>query len=193
MPNVSIRFLLILGYAVTLAAIAYVLERVARHAHRRSLRIRTVGFTYHPERDIWRCPEEQHLFPVFTDWTKKSVVYQAPASACNACKRKHACTDSDDGRRVERRLSDDLEYGMQRFHRVLSITLLTLASVLMVIDLFQPAGVYPRIGLAVILVLSLISLQRLFHTLLRPSHEGRQSIPEDPSRQFPREIRSSEK
>ncbi len=181
MPDASIRFLLILAYAAMLALIAYVLERVARHAHRRSLRMRTVGFTYHPERDIWRCPEEQHLFPVFTDWTKKSVVYQASASTCNACKRKHACTDSNDGRRVERRLSEDLEYGMQRFHRVLSITLLTLASVLMVIDLFQPASVYPRIGSAVILMLFLISLQRLWHSLRHPSHGGGENTPE---RQF---------
>ena len=182
MPDASIRFLLILAYAAMLALIAYVLERVARHAHRRSQRIRTVGFTYHPDRDIWRCPEEQHLFPVFTDWAKKSVVYQAPASACNACKRKHACTDSNDGRRVERRLSEDLEYGMQRFHRVLSVTLLTLASVLMAIDLFEPAGIYPRIGLAVILILSLILVHRLLHSLLHPSHDGGQRSPEHPMR-----------
>jgi hypothetical protein len=47
-----------LGYAVFLALIALLLELAARHAHRRSLSISTVGFTYHPDRDIWRCPEE---------------------------------------------------------------------------------------------------------------------------------------
>ena len=178
MPDVSIKFLLMLGYAVILAGIAFLLERVARHTHKRSWRIRTVGFTYHPDRDIWRCPEEQFLFPVFTDGAKKTVVYQAPAPTCNACKRKHSCTDSNDGRQVERRLSDDLEFGMQRFHRVLSITLLTLSSVLLVIDLFEPAGVYPRIALAITLALSLYSLQRLLHSLLHPSHEDGSMSPE---------------
>lgn len=171
MPDVSIKFVLMLGYAVVLAGIAFLLERAARHAHKRSLRISTVGFTYHPERDIWRCPEEQFLFPAFRDRAKETVVYQAPASTCNSCKRKHACTDSNNGRRVEKRMSDDLQFGMQRFHRVLSITLLTLSSVLLIVDLFEPAGVYPRIALTIILVLSLYSLQRLLHSLLQPPHE----------------------
>jgi hypothetical protein len=177
MPDVSVKFVLMLSYAVTLAGVALLLERAARHTHKRSLRISTVGFTYHPDRDIWRCPEEQHLFPVFTDWTKKTVVYQAPASACNACKRKESCTDSNDGRRVERRLSGDLEYGMQRFHRVFSITLLVLASLLLIIDMFQPAGIYPRIGLTAVLLVFLTFLQRLVRSLLQPSHSALESIP----------------
>lgn len=176
MPDVSVKFVLMLSYAVVLAVVAFLLERAARHTHKRSLRISTVGFTYHPDRDIWRCPEEQHLFPVFTDWTKKTVVYQAPASACNACKRKESCTDSNDGRRVERRLSGNLEYGMQRFHRVFSITLLVLASLLLVIDMFQPAGIYPRIGLTVVLLVFLTSLQRLVRSLLHPSPSALESI-----------------
>lgn len=194
MPDVSIRFLLMLGYAVVLAGIAFLLERAARHTHKRSLRISTVGFTYHPDRDIWRCPEEQFLFPVFTDWAKKTVVYQAPASTCNVCKRKHACTDSNDGRRVERRSSDDLEFGMQRFHRVISITLLTLSSVLLIIDLFEPAGVYPRIALVIILTLSLFSLQRLLHSLFQPSHEDGSTSQEHQLHKLSREMpRSSGK
>jgi hypothetical protein len=183
-----------LGYSVILAGIAFFLERAARHTHKRSLRISTVGFTYHPDRDIWRCPEEQFLFPVFTEWAKKTGVYQAPASTCNACKRKHACTDSNDGRRVERRSSDDLEFGMQRFHRVISITLLTLSSVLLIIDLFEPAGVYPRIALAIILTLSLFSLQRLLHSLFHPSHEDGSMSPGHQLHKLSREMpRSSDK
>ena len=170
MPYVSLRFLLMLGYAVMLAGVAFLLERTARHAHRRSLRISTVGFTYHPERDIWHCPEEQHLFPVFTDWSRNTVVYQAQASTCNACKRKEACTDSNEGRQIERHLSDDLEYGMQRFHRVLSITLLILASSILIIDLFEPAGLLPRISLVVVLMMFLISLKHLVRSLLDSSH-----------------------
>jgi heme A synthase len=193
-PHVSIEFVLMLSYAVILAGAAFLLERLARHAHKRSLRISTVGFTYHPDRDIWRCPEKQHLFPVFTDFTKKTIIYQAPASACNACKRKEACTDSKDGRQVERQTSEDLEYGMQRFHRVFSITLLVLASLLLVIDMFEPAGIYPRIGLTVVLLMFLISLQRLVRSLLHPSPSTLESIPGHGEPQLmPNKIRTSDK
>jgi hypothetical protein len=133
-----------LGYAVLLAAVALLLELMARHAHRRSLNISTAGFTYHPDRDIWKCPEEQHLFPVFSDWSKKTVVYRAPASTCNACKKKAACTDSNNGREIERKTSSGLEYGMQRFHRAMSVTLLALASLILLIEFFRVGGVYPR-------------------------------------------------
>ena len=54
MSPISIEFLLMLGYAVFLALIALILEFAARHAHRRSLSMRTAGFTYHSERDVWQ-------------------------------------------------------------------------------------------------------------------------------------------
>lgn len=65
MDNISSECLLMFGYALLLAAIALMLEWVAGHAHRRAVGISTRGFTYHPDRDLWRCPKDQHLFPVF--------------------------------------------------------------------------------------------------------------------------------
>lgn len=79
-------------------------------AHRRSLSTSTIGFTYPPERDIWRCPQDQHLFPVFSDHVKGVIVYRAPAAACNTCKSKAACTTSDRGREIERK---DLNPGIR--------------------------------------------------------------------------------
>jgi hypothetical protein len=58
MPHVSFEFVFALAYAIFLAVLAFLLELAARHAHRRSLTVTTIGFTYHPERDIWRCPED---------------------------------------------------------------------------------------------------------------------------------------
>lgn len=144
MPNVSIEFILMLGYAVFLAVVALLLELAARHAHRRSLSTSTVGFTYHPERDIWRCPEDQHLFPIFSDHAKGVTVYRAPASACNVCVSKAACTDSDRGREIARTSSSSLEFGMQRFHRAFSLTLLVLALLILCVEFFRVAGLYPR-------------------------------------------------
>ncbi len=165
MPRVSLEFILMLGYAIFLALIALLLELAARHAHRRSLSISTVGFTYHADRDIWRCPEEQHLFPVFADAAKGTVVYRAPASACNACRSKPGCTDSNKGREIERKNTSGLQYGMQRFHRAMSVTLLVLASLVLVVEFFRATGLYPRAMLAAVLTLFSMVVLRLSRVL----------------------------
>ena len=159
--GISMEFILMLGYAIFLAFIALILEFAARHAHRRSQSMRTAGFTYHAERDVWRCPEDQHLFPVFSDPVKRVTVYRAPSPACNACKSKPACTDSDTGREIERRNLNGLEYGMQRFHRAFSLTLLVLASLILVIEFCRCSGLYPRAILACAFTLFCGTLWRL--------------------------------
>lgn len=161
MQAVSLEFMLMLGYAVLLGVVALLLEFAARHAHRRSLSMSTTGFTYHADKDMWRCPEFQHLFPVFVDHAKGSVIYRAPASACNACRCKSHCTDSNNGREIERKTTGDLQYGMQRFHRAMSVTLLVLASLILVVELFRDDAVYTRIVLAGVLVLFCAVVLRL--------------------------------
>jgi len=152
MAGVSLECFLMLAYALALALIALLLEWIAGHAHRRSLRVSTVGFTYHADRDIWRCPRDQHLFRVFSDSVRGTVIYRAPASACNACPSKAACTDSSHGREIEGNLAD-VEHGMKRFHRAFSFTLLVLASVILVIELFRSDGIYARTVLIIVLIL----------------------------------------
>src|SRR5215469_3778724 len=137
MAGVSLECILMWGYAVSLGLLALVLEWVAGHANKRSMGIATTGFTYHPEKDIWRCPKDQHLFPIFSDQARGVVVYRAPASACNACPSKAACTDSSHGRKIERRTLGDVEHGMKKFHRAMSLTLLALASLILVVELFR--------------------------------------------------------
>jgi heme A synthase len=145
---------------------ALLLEFAARHAHRRSLSISTTGFTYYAEKDMWRCPEFQHLFPVFVDHAKGSVIYRAPASTCNACRCKSHCTDSDNGREIERKNTGDLQYGMQRFHRAMSVTLFVLASLILIVEIFRDNAFYPRIVLAGVLVMFCMVLMRLSRALL---------------------------
>lgn len=163
----SVEYLLMLGYAVFLAFLALILEFAARHAHRRSQSMRTAGFTYHAERDVWRCPEDQHLFPVFSDPEKRLTVYRASAHACNACKSKPACTDSDAGREIERRDLHGLEYGMQRFHRVFSLTLLVLALLILAIEFCRSSGPYPRAILACAFVTFCGTIWRLSRELCK--------------------------
>ena len=169
MYGVSIEFVLYLGYALFLALIALLLELVAGHAHRRSATASTIGFTYHPDLDVWDCPQDKHLFPVFSDSVKKTVTYRAPAEICNACPSKAACTDSNNGRTIERRSVESLQYGMQRFHRAISLTLLTLATLILAIEVYRTPAFYPRAVLIVVLFLFGLLGSRLFATL-SPEH-----------------------
>ena len=165
MAGASLECILMLAYALSLGLIALLLEWVAGHAHRRSLRASTGGFTYHPDRDIWSCPRDQHLFPVFSDSVRGKVIYRASASACNTCPSKAACTDSSNGREIERNLSD-VEYGMKRFHRGISLTLLVLASLILIVELFRAGGVYPRLVLAMALLAFCAFIRRLIEQLV---------------------------
>jgi heme A synthase len=175
MPRVPLECILMLGYAVSLALIALVLEWLAHHAQRRSLGLSTAGFTYHPDRDIWRCPEDQRLLPVFSDSVRRTVTYRAPAAACNACPSKAACTDSSQGREIERSDLSGLEHGMKRFHRALSLTLLVLASVILVVELVRTRDLYPRIVLAATLTLFCLLIQHLSAKLSQSTQDSQSS------------------
>ena len=176
MAAIPLEFVLMLGYSVSLAFIALLLELAARHAHRRSLRVSTAGFTYHPDRDIWRCPQDQHLFPIFSDSAKGVVIYRAPASACNSCRNKAACTDSDHGRQIELRDPNGLQFGMQRFHRAVSLTLLVLASLILTVELLRANGLYLRIALTSVLMLFCLIVQRLYRNLTRSTPDRSQLL-----------------
>lgn len=161
MAGVSVEFMLMLGYALALALIVLLLELAAGHARRRSLGVSTAGFTYHPGQDFWRCPQDQHLFPIFSDSQKGITIYRAPADACNSCMSKAACTDSSGGRQIERNDLSDVGSRMARFHRALSLTLLVLASLILIVELFRTGSPYPRVLLALALVLFCTFIVRL--------------------------------
>ncbi len=168
MAGFSMELVLAMGYAVFLAVAAFVLEIMARHMHQRSLRISTVGFTYHADRDIWSCPRDQHLFPIFSDANHGKVIYRAPASACNSCRSKAACTDSTTGREITRMTNESVESGMLRFHRCFSLMLLALAGLIVIVELFRSHASHPRVVLAGMLLLLFVVGLRL-STVIRVS------------------------
>jgi hypothetical protein len=59
-------------------------------------------FTYDAEADAYRCPEGQTLLVRKHKHTERKRVYQAPATACNACPLKARCTRSAKGRQLTR-------------------------------------------------------------------------------------------
>jgi hypothetical protein len=163
----SHEWVVMLGYAVFLAVIALLLEWAARHTHRRSFAASAAGFTYHSARDVWSCPRNQPLFPIASSPEKGLVIYRAAADTCNSCESKAACTDSSDGREIERRDSQGLEFAMKRFHRAMSLTLLALGGIILTVALLQADALVPRIALATVLAVFCLSAQRVAMSLSR--------------------------
>ena len=137
MTTVGSETALALGYVAFLAAVAAVLEIIARHVHRRSERSSTAGFTFRHQFDAWECPDGRLLHREPTDTLLKVVRYRAPAHHCNGCVFKFRCTDSDDGRVIEHRLQSWIESGLYRFHRAMSVALLVLAEMILALELFR--------------------------------------------------------
>jgi transposase len=73
-------------------------------------------FTYDPERDEYRCPEGQALRRKTAKYTEGVVVYRADAAICNACPLKAACTESSQGRQVQRSLNVEYLDRVRAYH-----------------------------------------------------------------------------
>ena len=125
------------GYALFLLALAAGLDVLARHSHRRSERYRTAGFRYHEHLDAWECPEGQHLWLHEHDHERRLLRYRGKPQICNACPRKHACTDSDDGREIVRFLDEWPRLEAGRFHRGLGAMLVGLAALIAIAALIR--------------------------------------------------------
>jgi hypothetical protein len=130
----SAEVLLAASYAAFLTGAAFVLEWLSAHTHRRALRYRTAGFEYDADRDHWRCPEGEHLWPYELDTELRIVRYRARAHVCNACPSKHRCTDSDTGREIIRPLDPWPHSEAGRFHRVIALVLVTLSLLVLVVE-----------------------------------------------------------
>jgi hypothetical protein len=132
--GVHLEVVLAGSYAIFLVAVAFALEIVARHSHKRSERYRNSGFVYFEKMDLWECPAGRQLLRSGTDHQRRIVHYRAPAETCNACSLKKNCTDSEEGRLLENRLDSWLESELRRFHRGISLVLLLLATILLVAE-----------------------------------------------------------
>ena len=143
------------GYAALLIVGAFVLEWLSAHTHRRSLRYRTAGFTYHEQHDHWECPEGQQLWPHEFDRERRLVRYRAKAHICNGCPLKGACTDSDDGREIVRPIDPWPHSEAGRFHRGLSLMLVALALLVIVVGAARNHGAADAGGLLALLVAAL--------------------------------------
>jgi hypothetical protein len=153
--QLHIEVALAVGYAGFLIVVASGLEWFGRHSHRRSGQFRTAGFKYHGHLDVWECPCGTHLHPHYRDPVREVVRYRAPAHTCNACARKNDCTDSDHGREIIHSFEPWIETQAGKFYRVLSLTLLFLAALIVIAEMFRyptlPEVLLPGSVLALVL------------------------------------------
>ena len=165
------------GYAAFLIVVASGLELFGRHSHRRSGQFRTAGFRYHGKLDVWECPSGHHLHPHYRDPVREVVRYRAPAHTCNACARKNECTDSDHGREIIHSSESWIETEAGKFHRVLSLTLLLLAALIVIAEMFRfpslPEVLLPGSVLALVLARGLSLTREL---LAGQNRDGSESV-----------------
>lgn len=167
MQGIDVQVQLASGYAIFLAFVAASLELAARHSHQRTRKIPIVGFSYHPELDIWKCPTGKHLYRTEVALESSAVRYRAQSHHCNTCPIKSRCTDSDEGRVIEVQADSWLQSELRKFHRGLSVTLLVLADLILVLTMLRQNNIREQL----ILILPFLCITgagfRIFSRILR--------------------------
>ncbi len=77
-----------------------------RDANKRDPLFDRSAFTYDAALDSYRCPRGETLRVVGHSYTERTIRYQAPAAACNACPLKADCTTGRHGRQVYRNFDE---------------------------------------------------------------------------------------
>lgn len=170
--------LLAIIYAIFLIAVAAGLEWVAKRAHQRSDQYHTGSFRFHRDRDVWECPVGLVLIRSEIDHEHGVVRYRAPAHTCNSCQIKTRCTHSDRGREIVVPIDPWVQSAALRLQRGISLVLVTLAALILTIELFRHRQ---QAGQWILLLLLLLTLMRLV-TLVRRAL-GEQSTHPSPSAQ----------
>lgn len=171
--GVHVEVLLAAAYALFLAGVAFLLELLARHSHRRSEHYRNSGFTYRRKMDLWECPAGRELLRIETDYKRRVVHYRAPAHVCNACSLKSNCTDSDEGRVLESRLDAWVESELRKFHRGISLVLLLLAMILLLAESARHDGFRDLLIVGALLVPVTVAETKLFASFLTRADDAR--------------------
>src|SRR5215472_16553814 len=169
--GIHTEVLLAASYTIFLASVAFALELLARHSHKRTEHYRNSGFVYRHKMDLWECPAGRQLTRIEVDYTHQIVRYRAPADACNACSRKINCTDSDEGRVLESHLDSWLESELRIFHRGISLVLVLLATMILLAEMARHAAPRELLIAFTLLIPVSIAETKLFVSLM--THQQR--------------------
>lgn len=163
--GLHVEVVLALVYASFLVTLALVLELLARRSQRRAEDYRSSGFSYFRDLDYFECPAGHQLIQLERDHHRRTTSYRAPASTCNSCSLKLNCTDSEEGRVLEKRWDAWLESEIRRFHRGISFTLLFLATMLLIGEYFRYSRPSDRQALALFILMLGFALFKLLPSL----------------------------
>ena len=170
LDGIHIEVLLAASYTAFLVGVAFVLEWLARHSHRRAEHYRNSGFVYRQSLDLWDCPAGRQLTLIEVDYEHRIVRYRAPARACNSCSLKINCTDSDEGRLLESRLDSWLESELRKFHRGISLVLLFLATTILLIEMARHAAPREVLVIVILLLPICVAETKLFTSFFNQRH-----------------------
>jgi len=130
----------IVGYVAVVLAGARLCEALAKMHFARARRYAERGFEYDAEEDHYRCPRGERLSLHLIEPDNRLAVYRAPASRCNGCPSKAACTPHDEGRHIYRPLAAWAETDVGRFHRRLSVLMFGVGVALSLVGLARWGG-----------------------------------------------------
>jgi transposase len=73
-------------------------------------------FTYDPEQDVYRCPQGTVLRLRGNNYVSQVRIYQAPTATCQACPIRSRCTDSREGRKLNRPFDEEYRERVREYH-----------------------------------------------------------------------------
>ena len=73
-------------------------------------------FTYEPEQDIYRCPQGTVLRFRGNNYGTQVRIYQASTTTCQACPIRSRCTDSREGRKLNRPFDEQYRERVREYH-----------------------------------------------------------------------------
>jgi hypothetical protein len=87
-----------------------------RDANKREPLFGQRAFTYDADRDVYRCPQGETLRVTGHSYTERTIRYQAPGAACDACPMKARCTTGAHGRQVYRNFDEGYLDRVRAYH-----------------------------------------------------------------------------
>jgi transposase len=73
-------------------------------------------FRYDAEQDIYTCPGGAVLRPRGNNYVTQVRIYQAPTATCQACSIRSRCTDSREGRKLNRPFDEEYRERVREYH-----------------------------------------------------------------------------
>jgi transposase len=73
-------------------------------------------FTYDPEQDVYCCPQGTVLRLRGHNYVTGVRIYQAPTDTCQACPIRSRCTDSREGRKLNRPFDEEYRERVREYH-----------------------------------------------------------------------------